>query len=564
MYVLRGTTARNRTNKTGDVIVLLGKLRVGQKISLITVLITVSLVVLLIVSFNFFAKLEDRLSGVRDRSVPSAIVAKDMQMQVVQVQQWLTDISATRGLDGLNDGFDEAEKAYQAFLADLALIRAGYAASQDEQGVRRADTLKERIAVWYATGKRMANAYVEGGPESGNKVMGEFDAVSTELQAALEPVIGGQVEEAKRELVDSMAAADRVRVWILAGIALVIAIAVFGGIWLTRSVVKRLEHINDLMRTMVRNKDLSVEVEVAGEDEIALVSRSFRELVATLRTLMQSMHADVARLDETAGLLAAAVTQAASSSEASSESVSSMAAAAEEMSANLNQMRDSSRATLAVVQDASRYSDEGGQVIDSAVVEMQKIAQSVVQVSSSIAQLGEQTGRISNIVEVIKEVAEQTNLLALNAAIEAARAGEAGRGFAVVADEVRKLAERTSRSTEEIGAMIQAIQQSARNAVGTMDEAVGLANSGAGLAESAGKAIASIRRSTGEVEKVFSDITLAIAEQSSAGQVIANKVETVAQATESSRAATQQSAQAVRALGAMSDDMRGLVAGFNS
>jgi methyl-accepting chemotaxis protein len=279
--------------------------------------------------------------------------------------------------------------------------------------------------------------------------------------------------------------------------------------------------------------------------------------------MLREMSDDVTKLDATSGMLAVAVSQAARSSEASSESAASMATAAEEMSANLNQMRDSAQATLGVVRDASRYSEEGGKVIDSAVAEMRNIAQSVLQVSSAISRLGDQTGRISNIVEVIKEVAEQTNLLALNAAIEAARAGEAGRGFAVVADEVRKLAERTSQSTAEIGAMIQAIQQSSNNAIGTMDEAVALANSGTGLAESAGKAIASIRQSTGEVEKVFGDITLAISEQSSAGQIIAAKVEAVAHAAEESRAATQQSSQAARSLEAMSNDIRRLVAGFS-
>ena len=545
-------------------IVVLDNLSVGRKISLITVLVSLSLVVLLVVSFNFFLHLQDRLSGVRDQSVPNAILAKDMQMQVVQVQQWLTDISATRGLDGLDDGFAEAEKAYQAFLADLALIRSAYAAQQDEEGVRMADTLKARMAAWYETGKRMANAYIEGGPASGNAVMPEFDAESSQMQAALGPVIAAQVEGAKRELIGSLDEADGVRIWILLGIVTVIAIAVSGGIWLTRSVVIRLARISEAMHRMVETKDLSVGLVVAGDDEIASMARNFKELVATLRTMLQEMGADVVKLDTTAGMLASAVAQAASSSEASSESAASMAAAAEEMSANLNQMRDSAQATLAVVRDASRYSEEGGQVIDSAVSEMQKIARSVLQVSSEIAQLGEQTGRISNIVEVIKEVADQTNLLALNAAIEAARAGEAGRGFAVVADEVRKLAERTSRSTAEIGAMIQAIQQSSRSAVGTMDEAVALANSGTGLAESAGKAITSIRRSTGEVETVFGDITLAITEQSTAGQIIASKVESVARAAEESRAATQQSARAAQALEAMSDDIRRLAAGFSA
>jgi len=529
---------------------------------LITVMVTLSLIVLLAVAFNFFNHLQDRLTGVRDESVPNAIVAKDMQMQVVQVQQWLTDISATRGLNGLNDGFDEAEKAYKLFLADLAQVRAAYAAHQDAEGVRMADTLKERVAVWYATGKRMANAYIEGGPESGNLVMPEFDAVSTELQLALEPVIEAQVNGAKRELIASLDAADSVRVWILIGIGMVIAIAISGGIWLTRSVVIRLLRISGHMRTMVANKDLSAAMAVEGEDEIAEMSVNFMALVDTLREMLREMGADVVKLDATAGMLASAVTQAARSSEASSESAASMAAATEEMSANLNQMRDSAQATLGVVRDASRFSEDGGKVIDSAVAEMQKIAQSVLQVSSAIGQLGEQTVRISNIVEVIKEVADQTNLLALNAAIEAARAGEAGRGFAVVADEVRKLAERTSQSTAEIGAMIQAIQLSARNAVGTMDEAVVLANTGTGLAESAGKAIANIRHATGEVERVFGDISLAISEQSSAGRIVAGQVESVAQAAEASRAATQQSAQAAQALESMSVDIRHLAAGF--
>ena len=543
---------------------MLDNLRVGQKVSLIAALVTIALVVLLVLSFSFFARLQGQLTGVRDEGVPNALVAKDMQMQVVQVQQWLTDISATRGLDGLGDGYAEAEKSYHAFLADLALIRASYVAEQDEAGTRAADTLKQRMAVWYDTGKRMAAAYVAGGPETGNKVMPEFDSVSTELQKALEPVITGQVNEAKQKLDASLEQAGSVRIWILIGIVAVIVLTIGGGFWLTSSVANRLCLISNFMRDMVRNKDLSASIQVDGNDEIAVAGRTFNELVATLRDMMREMNADVVKLDTTAGMLATAVNQAAGSAEASSESAASMAAAAEEMSASLGQMRDSAQTTLAVVREASRYSDEGGTVIDSAVSEMQKIAQSVLQVSTVIGQLGEQTGRISNIVEVIKEVADQTNLLALNAAIEAARAGEAGRGFAVVADEVRKLAERTSQSTAEIGAMILAIQQSSRTAVGTMEEAVSQANSGADLAGSAGRAISRIRSSTGEVEQVFGEITLAIAEQSSAGEVIARQVESVAQAADASRAATRQSAQAARSLEAMSNDIRALVAGFRA
>jgi len=283
-----------------------------------------------------------------------------------------------------------------------------------------------------------------------------------------------------------------------------------------------------------------------------------------LRSTLAELNRGVGRLDDTAEVLGSVVDKASHSSEVSSESAASMAAAVEEVSTSLNQMQDSARGMLGIVRDASRYSDEGGKVIDQTVREMQKIAQSVLQVSGAISQLGEQTGRISNIVEVIKEVADQTNLLALNAAIEAARAGEAGRGFAVVADEVRKLAERTTQSTAEIGEMIQAIQLSAQSAVGTMDESVSLANSGAGLAESAGKAINNIRTSTGRVEQVFGDVSMAISEQSAAGQSIAGRVEEVARAAEESLSVTRQSVGVVQSLDVMAGELRQLVGQFRT
>jgi methyl-accepting chemotaxis protein len=209
-----------------------------------------------------------------------------------------------------------------------------------------------------------------------------------------------------------------------------------------------------------------------------------------------------------------------------------------------------------MAQRSGELSDQGGAVIGKAVDEMKVITTAVKNVAEQIDTLGQQSTQISGVVQVIKDVADQTNLLALNAAIEAARAGEAGRGFAVVADEVRKLAERTTQATGEIAAMIASIQHSAKAAVGSMEKVVTQAESGMSLAEQAGKAIVQIRESANDVVRVVSDISDAIAEQGSASQSIAQQVERVAQSAEENHGAAQSTADSAGELGRLAKTMR--------
>jgi methyl-accepting chemotaxis protein len=240
---------------------MLGNLKVGQKILVIVVIVGAMLAVLLTASYFSFLKLGRGLDKVKNEGVPNALIAKDMQMQVVQIQQWLTDISATRGQDGLDDGFKEAEKAHQMFLDDLDKIRASYVNEKNQASVEQVDQIKERMATWYAAGKKMAQAYIDGGAPAGNQFMGEFDKVSEQLQAALEPVIEAQVNDAFHEIEAAVAEAGKVQMVTLAGIIASVLVLTLGGRFLAMGVAGPLNRMSVLMSELVARKDFSVQLD---------------------------------------------------------------------------------------------------------------------------------------------------------------------------------------------------------------------------------------------------------------------------------------------------------------
>jgi methyl-accepting chemotaxis protein len=239
-----------------------------------------------------------------------------------------------------------------------------------------------------------------------------------------------------------------------------------------------------------------------------------------------------------------------------------MAASVEELSVSITSVSDSTKEAVSIAKAAGEHSGTGGTIIARAIDDMAQTAEHVRGVGGTITALGEHSDRISSVVQVIKDVADQTNLLALNAAIEAARAGEAGRGFAVVADEVRKLAERTTQATGEIGQMISAIQGSARTAVTSMNAIIERLQNNSELAAQAGEAIGAIQKSNADVVGVVREINTAMAEQGAASQDIAQRVERVAQASEQSSNSVKVSSNAAKSIHELSMNMRRSVEKF--
>jgi len=239
-----------------------------------------------------------------------------------------------------------------------------------------------------------------------------------------------------------------------------------------------------------------------------------------------------------------------------------MAAAIEQLSVSVDHVEENAGTAHSVSLEAGTAASTGAGVVHNAAAEIARISDAVTRASNSLSELEGISGEIGNIVAAIREIADQTNLLALNAAIEAARAGEQGRGFAVVADEVRKLAERTASSTHEISNMVGRIQNRTKQAVGEMQTGVQRVGEGVQAARNAGDSVAAIQPQTERVVVAAREIREALAEQATAAREVARTVEQIAQMAELNATASSQSHAASEAVAGITGRIRELATQF--
>ena len=293
--------------------------------------------------------------------------------------------------------------------------------------------------------------------------------------------------------------------------------------------------------------DLSVEIPVANTDSTSLLA-AMKVMQSNLQKLIGEIQTNADMVTSAAKKMTIAAENAAGSSQQQSASSLEIAAAMEQSTVSINLMSDSANQAQTISGDSESLMNETSGVVSEAVNRIAKIATVVEQASQTVRTLGQESENVSKIVLVIKEVADQTNLLALNAAIEAARAGEQGRGFAVVADEVRKLAERTTQSTQEITTMISSMQSSARDAVTCIEDAVANVNEGVILTKRVGESVSRLGASSHELKEVIIDVSSALREQNAASNEIARNVEQIAQTIERNSGAVGEVAKAATEL----------------
>lgn len=371
---------------------------------------------------------------------------------------------------------------------------------------------------------------------------------------------------------------------ILWGLAVGIGVIVLGAIVSLRmvsSITRPVKRLAEQARLAARG-DLTIRTEVKSHDEIGVLAGAVNDMTDNIRELIRNVVKVTNELSDDSHLLsknageqshacqniAAAVDQVAKSCseqttnvnqtdeviEQLSQAVGQIAAGAGEQAAHvtstaevlsqvansIQEVANSAQAVSIAAEQTSGAAEAGGQAVQHSIEGMERIRQKVFDTAARIKELGEHSNQIGEIIQVIDEIAEQTNLLALNAAIEAARAGEHGKGFAVVADEVRKLAERSGKATKEIAELINNIQKGTERAVEAMDEGTGEVEAGSKLATEAGEALEAILRTVKQTYDQVQSISAAAEEISASSAEMVRAMDTVAAITQQNTAATEQ------------------------
>ncbi|QEI08313.1 HAMP domain-containing protein [Pigmentiphaga aceris] len=493
----------------------------------------------------------DLVEGIKGREAARPAFTKHADTATAELQTLANRIASQDRSQGERDAITRAQSLLVQARAQVG--EYAYTLNPEFEPLARAAIQQSGVSV-----RALDKLLVPSEPESVQAVQKSLDAFREvfgqfgDAQAAVEVTqfaLDADMEKlfaASQRLAQIQAqerADDEQRAHGLLAVAtgVVLLLGVLAALGITRMIVRPL--MATLQRAeQVANGDLSHDVVVTRRDELGMLQASMQRMTLNLRDLIGGLRDGVVQLASSAEQLSAVTAQTSSGVNGQQQETDQLATAMGEMTAAVHEVaRSAERASDAAVH-ANREAGEGNEVVVQAIGQIERLANEVVQSTVAMTDLKRESEKIGSVLDVIKAVAQQTNLLALNAAIEAARAGEAGRGFAVVADEVRSLAQRAKDSTEEIEQLIAGLQRGTLQVASSLESSRALTDSSVELARRAGVSLGSITRSVSTIESMNHQIATAAEQQSSVTEGINRSVTTVREISEQTSAASQETA----------------------
>jgi methyl-accepting chemotaxis protein len=499
-------------------------------------------------------KLDASVAHITSNEVPRLVDAKTFAGRYQELRGIIfrhiadPDSARKRTLD------EQLQRKGREFDEDLARAIAD---ADSEEATRALEEFRKTVKAYLIVGEtalaRSRQNQTEAAMELASSPFIEDAAI---LTGQLADQLSADATTALNATQQASAEAYRTSFRLLLGIVLAALVVMMGfGLTLGRSIMSPLQAMRRTVMTIGETLDLTRRVGSRSNDEIGQTVQAFDTMIEALQRSFNDLARNAEDVGRAAGVLRVNANEFSGSSVAQADAATQMAAGVEEMTVSIDHVAERAEDAAKLSTEAGNRAAEGVAVVQSTIDDLGMIAEEVNSTADSVHNLQQETTRISTVTGVIGDVAAQTNLLALNAAIEAARAGEQGRGFAVVADEVRKLAARTAESAAEITGIVAAIEQGANDVVKRMQQAVHTVQQSASRAEETGVAVQEIRNASTQTVALASEISYAIREQSAASNLIAVQVEKIALMSETNTGTANQTSSQADDLHALAERM---------